>query len=68
MVGYFLNAADGADPAMMQVLEVKHGQAAPIEDPHADVLSALPEPGQRVKELARSILAQRGVQAPGGAS
>lgn len=66
VIGYYLMADHGADPAMAEVLEVKHGQAAPIENPHADIVSALPVAGQRVKDLARSILRQHGAPIPEG--
>jgi hypothetical protein len=64
VIGYYLMADHGADPAMVEALELKHGQSAPIENPHADIVTALPAAGQRVKDLARSILRQHGQDIP----
>ena len=66
VVGYYLMAEDGADPAMAERLNIKHGQAAPIEDPNTPVTSALPDPTSRVQDLARDLLRQRGVAVPNG--
>lgn len=60
VVAYYLLAEDGADPAMAEVLDLKQAQAAPFEDPHADVVSALPAAGDRIKVLARDLLRQAG--------
>lgn len=69
VVAYYLLAEDGADPAMAATLDVKQAQAAPIEDPHAAVVTALPSAGERIKALARDLLRQAGVDdAVGGGS
>lgn len=60
VVAYYLLAEDGADPAMAEVLDLKQAQAAPIEDPHANVVAALPKAGDRIKTLARDLLRQAG--------
>lgn len=61
VVGYYLMSDSGADPKMVKVLDIKHAQAAPIERPDEDVLSALPDPSGRVKALAEDVLRQYGV-------
>lgn len=61
VVGYYLMCDDGADPTIVQRLGLKEAQAKPIEDPHADVVSAIPENTDRVKALAESILRQHGI-------
>lgn len=60
---YYLLADEGADPAMAEVLDLKNAQAVPIEDPRAAVVRALPaDDRSRVEALARSLLAQKGLQ------
>lgn len=60
VLAYYMLAEDGADPAMAQTLDLKNAQAAPIEDPGAVVTAALPPPGERMKALARDLLARAG--------
>lgn len=62
VVTYYLMADSGADPEMVQALDLKHAQAAPFEDPNAEVLSALPDPTNRIRSLAEDVLRQAGAR------
>lgn len=57
VVAYYLTSDSGADPEMLDRLNIKEAQAKPIEDPSAVVTAALPE-ASRIDALARGILAR----------
>lgn len=65
VVGYYLMANHGADPKIAEVLDLKHQQAAPFEDPNAAAVKALPQAQQRMRELALDLLRQHGITPPG---
>ncbi|MGL4745035.1 MAG: SNF2-related protein [Dermatophilaceae bacterium] len=58
VVTYYLMADSGSDPEIARTLDLKHAQAAPIEDPNAAVVSSLPADGSRMLRLAQSVLDQ----------
>ena len=59
VVTYYLLSDQGADPKMAETLDLKEAQAAPIEDPHAAVVAALPS-SDRIRRLAEDVLRQAG--------
>jgi len=63
VVAYFLVSDEGSDPVIAETLNIKRGQGEPIRDPDRELLEAAGETGDRVKELARSILGERRVAA-----
>lgn len=55
-VAYFLHAADGSDPAIMEVLGIKRQQSEPMLSPDGKVLSGGQQDIERAATLARQIL------------
>lgn len=66
VVAYYLTSESGADPEMLDRLNLKEAQAKPIEDPTATVTAALPE-ASRIDALARGILARARARRRGAA-
>lgn len=61
VVGYYLMSSHGADPKIAEVLNLKHQQAAPLENPYADPVSVLPDNTNRMRGLAEDLLRQHGI-------
>lgn len=56
---YFLLSMFGSDPVMADVLQIKRQQAEPIRNPYAEMVSELPDAGDRVKLLAQQVIERR---------
>jgi len=63
VVAYFLHAADGSDPALMEALQVKRNQADPILS-HDGGLVATKQDLNRGRLLAQQVLAATGTHHP----
>lgn len=61
VLGYYLMANHGADPKIAEVLNLKHQQATPFENPYANPVAALPQQNDRMRGLAEDILRQHGI-------
>lgn len=59
VLGYFLISDHGADPKMAEVLELKRQQAEPILDPDRPLFTPVADPRERIRELARDVVARR---------
>lgn len=65
VIAYFCTSDNGADPTMIDTLEVKRQQAEPIEDPTVDAISPLTETDpDKIRKLAADFLRQRGEPIP----
>lgn len=58
-VAYFLYSAEGSDPALLDVLQVKRQQAEPIVSPDGKLLGNAVMDTGRAKRLAEGVLAGR---------
>jgi len=58
VVAYFLIAEEGSDPVVAEVLDVKRMQSEPMLDPYLDALEAAPQTEDRIRALARSVVAR----------
>jgi SNF2 family DNA or RNA helicase len=56
VLAYFLTAETGSDPAIMEVLGIKRGQAEPIRNPDVELFEAVHDTGDRVKKLVAAVL------------
>lgn len=56
VLAYFLTCDSGSDPAIMEVLGIKRGQAEPIRDPDVDLFETVPDTSDRVRLLAEAAL------------
>ncbi len=56
--GYYLVSNKGSDPVIADVLGVKRMQSEPLRDPDAELLEVA-DTSERLKDLARRVLAQR---------
>ena len=57
-LAYYLAATDGADPIIMDVLSVKHGQIAGVRDPEAEMVVSKSIDPDHIKRLAEHYLAR----------
>lgn len=57
---YYLTAADGADPYMIDALDLKRQQIEGVRDPDQDIVEDLQVDPDHVKKLARAYLAKKG--------
>ena len=67
VLGYYLMAEEGSDPTIAAALGMKHAQSEPMIRPNSGNVTPLPTGGVnggRVKDLAREILRQAGVDTP----
>lgn len=55
-VVYFLNSAEGSDPALMDVLQIKRQQAEPMLTPDGKLLDNATHDTSRAKRLAQQVL------------
>lgn len=55
---YFLHAADGSDPAIVEALGLKRAQAAGIRDPSAALIEKVGNASDHIRRLAEQCLAQ----------
>jgi SNF2 family DNA or RNA helicase len=59
VVAYFLVSDHGADPVMAEVLNLKRQQSEPLRDPDAPLFVEATNTGDRVRLLAKQVLAKR---------
>jgi hypothetical protein len=59
VVAYYLVAESGSDPVVMDVLGVKRRQADAIVDPDTPVIAMKVDTSDRVRRLARQVIAAR---------
>lgn len=65
VVAYFLHTADGSDPELMEVLDVKAMQNDPMIDPNAAaIVTSDADSGDRVRRLAAAALRRAGRPVP----
>lgn len=62
VTAYFLHAAYGSDPFILETLGIKRQQVELIRDPKADILAAGNDATDHVRLLAESVLARRGAR------
>jgi SNF2 family DNA or RNA helicase len=60
VAAYYLTAADGCDPYMIDVLGVKREQMEGVRDPDAELVEALEVDPDHVRKLAEGYLARKG--------
>lgn len=58
-VAYFLNSAEGSDPALMETLQVKRNQSEPLVSPDGRLLAHSTQDVSRSRSLAELILGMR---------
>lgn len=59
VLAYFLVSETGADPVMAEVLNLKRQQSNPILDPNAELFTTAVDTQERIRLLARDVLARR---------
>lgn len=64
VVAYFLTAEDGCDPIMIDVLGVKREQIEGVRNPGQGVLERVDTGEDTLRQLAKSVLAKHGFDAP----
>jgi superfamily II DNA or RNA helicase len=60
VVAYYLNSAEGSDPAIMETLQVKRNQAEPIVSKDGKLLDNAVHDTSRARRLAEQVLARHG--------
>jgi hypothetical protein len=58
VVAYFLVSETGADPPMVEVLNLKRMQSEPLRDPDGELFTAV-DRNDRIRQLAEQVMRKR---------